>query len=191
MGVVNIARLTQSHTILPTALVVCCDALCSRSLLFGVEREDGTLETLDDDDLVRCVSAKRDLIRASTKAVLAAFAPFDTPRCEHHSECQQEFRNFLLPYFVENLEVITREHLFSTWDCLVDDDLLCQVAICDQCVEHLGERVRSEQKKVWERLPEILDLGEIDGWPSGPDPDDAVRDFTPLKENLAEFAHFL
>ncbi|RDX49022.1 hypothetical protein OH76DRAFT_1472212 [Lentinus brumalis] len=171
-GVVNIARLTQNPTILPTALVVCCDALCSRSLLFGVEREDGTLEILDDDDLVRCVSAKRELIRASTKAVLAAFAPFDPPGCEHFGACQQEILKLLRPYFVENLEVITREHLFSPWESLVDDGLLGQVSICDECVEHLAERVRSEQMKVWERLPEILDLGEIEGWPSGPDPDD-------------------
>ncbi|TFK88116.1 hypothetical protein K466DRAFT_547629 [Polyporus arcularius HHB13444] len=182
VGVVNIARLTQSHAILPTALVVCCDALCSRSLLFGVEREDGTLEILDDDDLVRCVSAKRELIRASTKAVLAAFAPFDPPGCEHFGACQQEILKLLRPYFVENLEVITREHLFSPWESFVDDGLLGQVSICDECVEHLAERVRSEQMKVWERLPEILDLGEIEGWPSSPDPDDAVRHRTPLKD---------
>ncbi|KAH9922084.1 uncharacterized protein B0H18DRAFT_846023, partial [Fomitopsis serialis] len=53
---VNIARLTGTDSMLPSALFICCQ-LDPYDLLHGSPRPDGTLERLRSRDIVHCINA--------------------------------------------------------------------------------------------------------------------------------------
>ncbi|TFK84837.1 hypothetical protein K466DRAFT_601699 [Polyporus arcularius HHB13444] len=63
IGVVNIARLTNTFYLLPVALMDCCQM--DSGLVKGHQRKDGTFERLTDDDLERCLKATGKLTGAS------------------------------------------------------------------------------------------------------------------------------
>ncbi|EIW57011.1 uncharacterized protein TRAVEDRAFT_99074, partial [Trametes versicolor FP-101664 SS1] len=56
IGIVNLARLINEPSLLPTALLICC-ALDS-DIVCGYTREDGTQETLTLADIGRCFAAR-------------------------------------------------------------------------------------------------------------------------------------
>lgn len=56
---VTLARLTETDTILPSALLECAVNV-GESVLDGYTREDGTLVTLSNDDLKRCFGGYRN-----------------------------------------------------------------------------------------------------------------------------------
>lgn len=86
IGVVNIARLFGCTSMLPTAFLACCNFLDA----LGFKREDGTLEELSDDDLVRCSDAKGVLTRQLNTALVRACGTGErsasTP-CERYFDC--------------------------------------------------------------------------------------------------------
>ncbi|KAH9829565.1 uncharacterized protein C8Q71DRAFT_911796 [Rhodofomes roseus] len=62
---VNLARLTDTTSILPAALYVCCQ-MGGSQIIRGMVRRDGVVETLASDDVERCIDGKIQLsIRAS------------------------------------------------------------------------------------------------------------------------------
>ncbi|TBU53853.1 hypothetical protein BD310DRAFT_1042154 [Dichomitus squalens] len=67
IGVMNLARLTQTSDIMPAAFWICCN-LDIDHLQAGFKRNDGTVETLSRTDLVNVLIARQEL------AELAAFS---------------------------------------------------------------------------------------------------------------------
>ncbi|KZT72350.1 hypothetical protein DAEQUDRAFT_705484 [Daedalea quercina L-15889] len=61
IAAVNIARLTNTTTMLPVALYICYQPE-TEAILNGVTRDDGTIEQLAPDDIVRCIDARRILV---------------------------------------------------------------------------------------------------------------------------------
>ena len=80
IGVVNLARLTGTEAILPTAMVVCCQ-LDVKDLIHGFTLEDGSREKLSDEDVVRCMAAKHTLSRLASGITELAFLALDSGGC--------------------------------------------------------------------------------------------------------------
>jgi len=72
---VNLARLTNTRSLLTPALYACCQ-LDGKALLEGRARPDGIVDVLSPEDLVRCVDGKARLWSRLMKAVNDAFEPF-------------------------------------------------------------------------------------------------------------------
>ncbi|KAI0365527.1 hypothetical protein BV20DRAFT_954181, partial [Pilatotrama ljubarskyi] len=69
---VNLARLFDRPLMLPLALYICCleDPIRLRD---GIQREDGVLERLSDEDWVRCVTAQPKLLLQCRDSVVQTF----------------------------------------------------------------------------------------------------------------------
>ncbi|KAI0706740.1 hypothetical protein C8T65DRAFT_225860 [Cerioporus squamosus] len=63
IGVVNLARLTDTPSVLPLAFLHCC-TLDPRTLIKGLRREDDTWETLSPEDLATVLAVRAELIVA-------------------------------------------------------------------------------------------------------------------------------
>ncbi|RPD58517.1 hypothetical protein L226DRAFT_489969 [Lentinus tigrinus ALCF2SS1-7] len=165
IGVVNIARLTQCHTILPTAMMICC-SLPGETLVRGFERPDGSLEKLGEDDLILCIAKKTALTGATVTSLLSAFDPDDDGfHAVGDSDCIQGLLR-LLHQYRRDPGLIVGNSPFPSVDYYFDD--YDHMAVCEDCAHHLHSRLREEQEMLWCRLPEIFGLGRIEGWPVGP-----------------------
>lgn len=71
---VNIARLTDTPTILPAALYD-CSQLSGDQLIHGVQRADGSTETLSPEDLLRCFNGKMRLCLSHVHAYQGTLVP--------------------------------------------------------------------------------------------------------------------
>lgn len=69
---VNLAHLTNTPSILPTALYACCQ-LPDDNLLEGAVHSDGTTDTLNRSDLVKCLKAKVTYARLETDMIHEKF----------------------------------------------------------------------------------------------------------------------
>ncbi|KAL6308557.1 hypothetical protein BKA93DRAFT_519250 [Sparassis latifolia] len=66
IAAVNLARLTQTDSILPSALYGCC-CLDTHTLLHGMRHADGSSDKLSQEDLERCVEGRIKLMEANTR----------------------------------------------------------------------------------------------------------------------------
>lgn len=167
IGVVNIARLVNCPSILPAALSVCC-ALPLRDCMRGFQRADGSYEKLTECDLLRCLQGREELTKAITPAFLRAFAP---PRASSDTGCLMPKRSrggcqmvlrALLHSYGKGTNPVRSGRMpsepFCRWLAVpYSPDL------CDVCKKRVVDRLRAAQAKMWERLPEILDV-KVDGW---------------------------
>lgn len=164
IGVVNMARLLGCHSVLPSALAVCC-MLDPDELLDGFQREDGSLETLEKSDLVRCLRGKEILPMESVSALLRAFT-CDLPKPQ---PCKRQpcspWLDALDTARSQYPTVFGGASVIDEWgNCL--EEALAVVGdkrLCKSCLAVLTARLRDEQKKIWNRLPELLDV-EVAGW---------------------------
>ncbi|RPD53660.1 hypothetical protein L226DRAFT_459840 [Lentinus tigrinus ALCF2SS1-7] len=160
IGVVNIARLVNCDSILPTALAVCC-TLDAKYLVRGFKCQDGAGEKLSQDDLIRCLRAKQTLMQESSRAIINAFSPFTSPGCRTAASCHDALQDALRG-LAGDLDMIADDHPFFSWVYFARR--LEGYAICALCKERLKERVQAEQRLIWNSLPDILGL-TIKGWP--------------------------
>ena len=158
IGVVNLARFTGEDTLLPTALLACCQ-LSSR-IVDGFECEDGKFEYLSREDLGRCFKATQELISMTVTNVLHAFDPQVSKQCEQPRACETAFRDILAemqegaPYFsMPDPFQYPATHFFT----LFERDL------CSECWRLVKARVAADQKHAWNHLPETIGL-EVKDW---------------------------
>ncbi|KAI1795289.1 hypothetical protein LXA43DRAFT_37169 [Ganoderma leucocontextum] len=155
IGAVNLARLTDTPLMLPTALYGC--SYVSGRLLSGWTREDGTIEHLSTDDLKRCFDARIALGQEQALLPARLFSAVPPERCTSHRRCA--------PYIaklVANVAVV---------EALVKKDALCDLSsvisqlngMCGGCTQVLLERHRVERKRIWDTLPQIFGI-VIEGW---------------------------
>ncbi|KAI0742438.1 hypothetical protein C8Q80DRAFT_907174 [Daedaleopsis nitida] len=157
IGVVNMARLLDCPTILPTALSTCC-TLPAKMLLDGMQREDGTIEQLDYEDLARCIDGMRSLTQATTRNYLRVIAPLETPGCRTRAACEIGIRKLL-----HNAELVAGKHPFFECGGLAVWMTAEEETFCQLCEKELERRVRDEQRITWRRFPELMSL-TIEGW---------------------------
>ena len=94
IGVVNLAHMTNTPSLLPTALMGCC-MLDATELIEGFKREDGTLEKLSPEDLGRCLLGRANLVRANTLATISLFNQKLSEGCTRRDVCAPVFLRLL------------------------------------------------------------------------------------------------
>ncbi|KAH9932309.1 uncharacterized protein B0H18DRAFT_987525 [Fomitopsis serialis] len=144
---VNLARLTDTPSILPSAIYACCQLL-DQVLLEGATHLDGTIETLGRGDLIKCMKAKVKFTCMQTHMV------------------HQQFRVAVAQLSTEN----RGPGILEPWgDLLCADSATVGIADanalrpCARCMSDVGRRIDSEHREWWCSLPEDVGI-EVDDW---------------------------
>ncbi|PIL26575.1 hypothetical protein GSI_12333 [Ganoderma sinense ZZ0214-1] len=166
IGVVNLARLTERHDLLPLALLECCKL--GADITQGLAREDGTREYLSPEDLGRCFAAKSQLVALNIEACLRIFASarVDYPSggnegdtCLHPEMCEgnlKEHRRAFIDYHIRSVSV----------DCLLAEDRekFCPLQyLCQNCAYYVDDLIEQEQRNLWRALPCLFNI-VVEGW---------------------------
>ncbi|KAI9061836.1 hypothetical protein FKP32DRAFT_1677767 [Trametes sanguinea] len=160
IGVVNLARLTDTAILLPPALMTCC-RLSATELMNGFAREDGTREVLSQEDIGRCFVGRARLVEAKAFVTLKVFDQALSPDCTRSSECEPIFLR-LLDHLKSNKDVLCNvfwHNLLGSYIEREDRDR----NLCWPCFKLLKAREKEEQQKVWRKMPELLDL-TVEDW---------------------------
>lgn len=174
IGVVNLARLVDCPSIIPTALIVCC-TLKPQDLLHGFKREDGTDEMLDEGDLARCIEARAELgwqglsivLRASSATGSRGFRNYGCTDTGDDSEnCKAALASSHEDVYSQRSgfdRLFARSLIpFQDWSTWVKD-MSTMNCLCASCADELADRVCKEQQAVWKQLPQLLGV-RVDGW---------------------------
>ncbi|TFK88107.1 hypothetical protein K466DRAFT_521356 [Polyporus arcularius HHB13444] len=165
IGVVNIARLVQCDTILPTALAACCSLEVER-LFDGFVREDGTRERLSEADLKLCLAGMRGLTLAVSAVVLKALASPSRRECKTKAACRREIQEILCDVAQEDSPIyFLTDNPFRDIDRWITSDVSWEEEkACAGCLAEVKKRFRTEQQNMWAALPSILNI-IVEGWP--------------------------
>ncbi|RDX49019.1 hypothetical protein OH76DRAFT_1483508 [Lentinus brumalis] len=160
--VVNIARLTGKHSLLPIALYRCCqlDANITQGFIYS----DGYRETLSWEDLGRCFVARSRLTQETYRLYTRSFlAASDTSRrrkepCRSNNTCWEAVaaKKF---FTVANGTADSLEHplpFVHLEDHLPDD--VRDTTFCDTCWKMFRECEEEEHRVLWQRLPSFFGL---------------------------------
>ncbi|KAH9829579.1 uncharacterized protein C8Q71DRAFT_843674 [Rhodofomes roseus] len=163
---VTLARLTETHSLLPAALYECCQ-LDSRVLIKGRIRPDGTAITLSPEDLAQCIDAKANLCSRVSEV---DYQLFDiTPSAASaasHPRCDDIFKQVCDRAFVEvngargRCDVLRRRKSMITQ--LVHDMGLCR--LCLMLLRGRSARLRGES---WGLLPKLVGVDDLPNWGEG------------------------
>ncbi|KAM5539326.1 hypothetical protein V8D89_007017 [Ganoderma adspersum] len=155
IGVVNLARLTGTDSLLPTALLACCGL--GKPLVDGFERADGTREHLTLDDVGLCFEGRCKIARAGVKAGLRVCAPKVSTKCKSRSACGESLRK-LVANLHRASKVLCGPDPFASLSLLYAD-----VAVCSACVAMLEDRDRKERRRLWRHMPSWFGI-TVEGW---------------------------
>lgn len=157
--IVNLARLTDTPSLLPAALYM-CSRLGDR-LFDGWKHEDGTVEYLSHEDIRLCFKAQLPLAQRSMK-VLGNICASTSDECPYPEICTK----FLTRTFVDAArdiqDTVTLDALLGPKCCYgfhLDID-------CEKCSDLCEEIELSSRKKTWMWLPKLFGL-QLDGWGQG------------------------
>ncbi|KAH9834005.1 uncharacterized protein C8Q71DRAFT_838244 [Rhodofomes roseus] len=164
---VNIARLTDTVSILPSALLVCCH-LDANELLNGSRRLDDNLERLSKQDIASCINARQEILYHAIKASMEFLL---TPGIPHPEECetQDRCRDCIERLRAIFLEMHTAGGLLST-AFLTRTALIRGNRLCGNCRDALckDEAEVQPQRHLWAELPGLLGIEKPVRWPEAP-----------------------
>lgn len=148
IGAINLARLTNTLSVLPAAFYHC--SALGGGIAKGHSREDGTVDYLSRDDLSRCIEGMRALM-AATHEYVQSLSKGPSPSCT--KACGQSWRSSL-------------DRLQRDWLVLMRNDPLrgaldqgifgTERSLCAICVSWVREREREELTRLWNLLPKIF-----------------------------------
>ncbi|GBE89173.1 hypothetical protein BKA93DRAFT_738634 [Sparassis latifolia] len=165
VAAVNLARLTDTISILPVALYLCC-LLPSHLLLRGIRREDGEVEKLSMDDLERCLEARMELLKANLTRISKAYSPVysdyqraDCYGCVSMMDQLLAFHNQAVTGPFQSCRILLTggEH---------DDDSV-KLHACTRCTANVKAVNFTARQEIWGRLPNIMRL-KIPTWGTKP-----------------------
>ncbi len=169
IAVVNLARLVDEPSLLPTALLTCC--ALDEDIARGYTREDGTRETLSAADLGRCFAARTHLAARTLTLALQIFAPRvpvqDSDVCTTRPACARVLQEMLLGVR-DHADRFSHPDVFTSWLEPYDSEeggagarLLYR--LCASCRKMVRRRDLRERLEVWLELPRIMGV-RVDGW---------------------------
>ena len=183
IGAVNLARLTDTPSMLPLALYRC--ASLGNALLDGWKREDGTIERLSDADLRRCLDARVALANERFFLVSRVLDPKPSAKCRKPHRCDPLLQ-FAHTRAMRSRGAVRGEEeveggVLKDWEPFIGAFAGDRKSLCGPCIEELVRRSVHERKRVWNRLPEIFgvdveDWGEPDVEPNSNDSNDSSND---------------
>ncbi|KAI1795319.1 hypothetical protein LXA43DRAFT_1178792 [Ganoderma leucocontextum] len=156
IGAVNLARLTDTPSILPLALYGC--AYLDGALFDGWTREDGTIEHLSNADLRRCADARVALAHEHHSILSRLFDHAASAACTRPDRCAAELRRLHRVAIRSDV----RRTAIMDWSAGVRI-LERHGVLCGPCSDELLERNDSERKKIFDKLPDIFGIA-VEGW---------------------------
>ncbi|KAI1795288.1 hypothetical protein LXA43DRAFT_882184, partial [Ganoderma leucocontextum] len=159
IDVVNLARLTDTPSLLPLVLYDC--AILGSDVFDAWTHEDGSVEHLSEADLRRCVDAHVALTDERTFSL--SYMLDDTPSgdCERPDSCVAELRRFH-PNAMRSERLTRQAHVLMDWREAVEW-IGESGALCKPCTEEVVERNERERKNVFDKLPETFGI-TVEGW---------------------------
>ena len=163
IGAVNLARLTDTPLMLPTALFWCCHL--GGALLDGWTREDGTVEHLSAADLKLCFDARFALGREQHIVCSRVFTAGPAERCTKRALCTPLLICMARLLVEDGIDLGMHSNIHALCDF---SDAMRQVelmgSLCGACTQAVLERQEVERKRVWYALPRLLGI-VVEGWP--------------------------
>ncbi|KAI0370980.1 hypothetical protein BV20DRAFT_1035611 [Pilatotrama ljubarskyi] len=164
IGVVNLARLADAPSLLPTALMLCCTL--GAEIVDGFTREDGTRETLSPEDLGRVFAAKAKLLRFHLRATHQLFQEEVAPGCARSRVCAGVLSR-LLGKVVDDEGLFNDLRWSSDWDYYVDANEVaadCRRELCSRCYEMVTEsRAREIRTQLFNDMPSMMGV-TVENW---------------------------
>ena len=182
IGAINLARLTNTTSILPLAFYIC--ATLGPDLVRGFIRADGSVERLSADDLRLCLEMKARLAAENAHAAFLLLRPA-AQHCSNasgHMYCAELWRKILEHAGLSKApHPVASERALDSWlenaDCLPApappgpgvtfsmymSSYSPQRSLCKGCKGHLQVRDREVRRQIWKRLPEFVGL-TIENW---------------------------
>ncbi|KAI8999007.1 hypothetical protein BD414DRAFT_533807 [Trametes punicea] len=176
---VNLARLTHTDSVLPTALYLCCQL--DAELTAGVERPDGSTERLDPKDLELVLRGRTELVRASTRGACTICRPAPSAQCTgtgkggggsssggsgSTSGCERALRE-ILNMMLDGLQKdpigdIAGYAALDSWEHWIED-VVELWPLCEPCRAMLHARDLDVRRDVWKRLPQYMGVA-VEDW---------------------------
>ncbi len=159
IGVVNLARLTEEDTVLPTALWMCCRM--GADIVNGFTYSDGERETLSSPDLGLCFVAKARLLQATTLAYMQTFADLPAGICalkDGDDRCRRALRELS---DIKIVAAITMPNPMSIYKSTLPGADAPQ--LCKACATAITQRQVQRQRESWAKLPSLLGI-TVPGW---------------------------
>ncbi|KAH9932308.1 uncharacterized protein B0H18DRAFT_1137503 [Fomitopsis serialis] len=161
---VNLARLTDTATMVPPALYYCC-TLDSRTLLRGSARSDGTVDCLAPEDLERCIQGKAELAGQAALCLSRICRPTVSSRCATPTACGVTMIR-LHDILAIGAQCVGSTDALLTWRRDIERELRDHLelsCICRACRDMMLERDVAERERVWQELPSLFELA-VDNW---------------------------
>ncbi|KAH9925684.1 uncharacterized protein BXZ73DRAFT_49920, partial [Epithele typhae] len=159
IGVVNIARLTGKASILPYALLSCCQI--GSELLKGLRYDDGERETLSMEDLVICLAAGRRLVHRGAEVLLSLI--YDQP----DEPCQRGQAETEGDPCIRGLRSLLSDRIddasFGDQDAPSPFVLLCLDSFCDVCSTVVEAQCDAFNLETLSKLPSFFKIGVTGG----------------------------
>ena len=163
IAAVNLARLTDTPSILPIALYLCCQ-LRTEDLLRGTTHPDGTSQQLTLDDLRRCVDARVLLTREKDAAVERIFDLTMSEHCADLGSCKERLEYHMAIYRKRVMDNTPGWNIAGPWLPYVwlkscsSERGYGEPPLCSHCMALLELQHRDVCAKMWEDLPRYFDL---------------------------------
>ncbi|KAH9932316.1 uncharacterized protein B0H18DRAFT_1115983 [Fomitopsis serialis] len=150
---VNLARLTNTCSVLPTALYACCQ-LPVRVLFNGAVHADGTIDTLSPGDMITCMEAKVLFTRKHMENTVEAFFLA---------------RQLALAY---TTMTHTEAGLLEVWDSFLEacrrrgglaNGTPGSPRLCNDGVRDVRRHLRHHRVAMWNALPQVMGI-EVETW---------------------------
>ncbi|KAI0742369.1 hypothetical protein C8Q80DRAFT_1055549, partial [Daedaleopsis nitida] len=152
IGIVNLARLTDSPPLLIIGLYICC-CLGGR-IVDGWKHDDGTVEYLSPSDLRLCVTAQMQLVQKNVHVIGSIFEDIASNDCESVEECEENLKNGFVYAANDVKNTITPNVLL-----LVRNRYMRYTeSYCNHCESMCIERELEQRRETWWWLPELFGL---------------------------------
>ncbi|RPD58576.1 hypothetical protein L226DRAFT_466520 [Lentinus tigrinus ALCF2SS1-7] len=162
IAAVNLARLTDTPSILPSAFYHC--ALLQSRVLLGFTREDGSKEYLSQDDLGRCMDGMPKLIASrntTTLGLARCIQESGAENCWRTGLCAIARRSLSNSMVMMPLHPDHETHAMSS-----ESSRWTAHGLCDRCIAKLEKEEFKSLSILWTRLPTIFDVDGLAGtWP--------------------------
>ncbi|TBU53854.1 hypothetical protein BD310DRAFT_980806 [Dichomitus squalens] len=152
IAVVNLATLSDTPSLLPSALFACCSIPPNRLVQ----------EQLSLDDLTRVLVGRAELTKLDAEAAVAIFRPWPSPCCREiqSKNCLELLQTALVkPFGSRNGPKSFGPSWELSWvtDYVIDMNML----FCPACEKLIARREDDKRRDIWKRLPSIFGL-EVD-----------------------------
>ncbi|KAI1795328.1 hypothetical protein LXA43DRAFT_881902, partial [Ganoderma leucocontextum] len=149
---VNIARLTETLSMLPFALYQVCTL--KGQMMDGYRRHNGSIKHLSAEDLRLCIGARSDLAKEMAFFVKAVFTVTPSAGCRTAEQCMAA----LIDIFDDvKLNALGGCDVLDSYDETIETWAV-DFKLCKICKKGMLDREVAERRKVWKLLPGVFGM---------------------------------